>query len=103
MDVIGFAPEYLPGSEFMALLFHVERSLRYGKQSDVTSLTQMAEGIFDKKNRAFIRGGSGLARSTAAAANAALVQRGLLSSKKRFNTETQGQAANRYSVVWSNL
>lgn len=69
MDVVRFGPTALPGATFLALLFHVERSLSYGKAADTASLSQMTGGI-RRRNGSWVRAGSGLKKSTLAEANA---------------------------------
>lgn len=101
MDVIRFGPELLPGPEFLALLFHVERSLCYGKRSDAASGAQMVRGIY-RKDKTWIRGGSGLKKVAACYANAGLEEKGLLRRTAR-NSEKRGHEPTEYEVLWEPL
>ena len=101
-DVIRFGPKTLSQGEFLALLYHVERSLTYKKSSDATSMTQMVSGVVDRKNDRWIRGGSGLGRSAAISANTQLADRGLLNIQTRSNPE-RGCLPNRYAVMWDRV
>jgi len=97
-SLIRFGPGLLPNGEFLALLFHAERALTYGKKSDAASLSQITDGI-RRKNGAWIRGGAGIGKSTAAAANAQLEGHGLLKRRQRVSAR-RGHQATEYEIRW---
>jgi hypothetical protein len=101
MDVVRFGPTALPGATFLALLFHVERSLSYGKAADTASLSQMTGGI-RRSNGSWVRAGSGLKKSTAAKANADLEGKGLLKRKTR-ESNRGGHQPTEYTIEWKSL
>jgi hypothetical protein len=101
MDVIRFGPELLSGPEFLALLFHVERSLCYGKKADAASGAQMVRGIY-RKDKTWIRGGSGLKKVAACQANTSLEGKGLLRRTAR-SSEERGHEPTEYEVLWEPL
>ena len=55
-------------------IFHVERSLGYGKRSDCTSLSQMVEGVWSQKLNGWVRKGCGLGKAAVTRANKALAR-----------------------------
>src|ERR1035437_592550 len=101
MDVVRFGPTALPGAPFLALLFHVERSLPYGKEVDAASLSQMTGGI-KRSDGSWVRAGSGLKKSTAAQANNDLETKGLLKRKTR-ESNRGGYQPTEYTVNWEKL
>jgi hypothetical protein len=101
MDVVRFGPVALPGAAFLALLFHVERSLPYGKASDTTSLGQMTNGI-QRSDGSWVRAGSGLKKSAVAQANADLEKKGLLKRETRQSSRG-GNRPTEYTVDWKAL
>jgi hypothetical protein len=100
LDVLRFAAD-LQESEFRVLLFHVERSLGYGKASDRTSLPEMVEGVYSPKLNSWVRKGCGLGKAAVVRANGALASpdRQLLSTRRR-NSPTSGNEATEYEVNW---
>ncbi len=96
LDVVRFTAD-LP--EFPVLLFHVERSLAYGKRSDCTSLSQMVEGVLSKKRKTWIRKGCGLGKAAVVKANKALARRQLLLIRRR-SSPALGNEATEYEVNW---
>lgn len=101
MQVIRFGPEFLPGAEFLALLFHVERSLPYCKTSDTASLKQMERGI-RKRGGGYIRGGSGLGLTSAKRGNLGLAKLGLLERKVNPRAR-EDHKPTEYMVKWDTL
>jgi hypothetical protein len=101
MAVIRFGPTRLTSGEFLVLLFHVERSLPYGKEADCASLNQMTHGIRRRDGRR-IRDGCGLAPSTSKAANRSLEEKGILERVKR-NSVGRGHEPTQYRVRWDAL
>lgn len=101
MDVLRFGPTCLPGATFLALLFHVERSLPYGKAADAASLSQMTGGI-RRSDGSWVRAGAGLKKSAAAHANARLEEKGLLKRKTRQSSRG-GNQPTEYTVEWKAL
>ena len=101
LDVVRFTAD-LP--EFLVLLFHVERSLGYGKPSDRTSLSQMVDGIPSKKLNAWVRRGCGLKKAAIIRANRALAsqKRQLLFIRQR-KSPALGNEATEYEVNWPML
>jgi hypothetical protein len=99
--LIQFGPGILPISEFLVLLFHAERSLTYGKKSDAASLSQMTNGIH-RQGGGWIRGGAGVTKSTATAANLQLERRGLLKRTQR-DSPRRGHGATEYEVRWADV
>lgn len=97
-SLIRFGPALLPNPEFLALLFHAERTLTYGKKSDAASYLQMTQGVRCKDGE-WIRGGCGLAKSRATAANAALERLGLLKRRQR-DSMRRGHQATEYEIQW---
>jgi hypothetical protein len=100
-SLIRFGPALLPAAEFLVLLFHAERALTYGKKSDAASLSQMTDGV-RTKGGIWIRGGAGVNKSTAAAANAQLEARGLLKRTQK-DSMRRGHGATEYEVRWANV
>jgi hypothetical protein len=70
LDVIRFTAD-LP--EFLVLLFHVERSLGYGKAADCVSISQTVDGVYSCKFKTWIRKGCGLSKASVARAIRSLV------------------------------
>jgi hypothetical protein len=102
MDLIRFGPEAMKNSEFLALLFHVERSLGYGKQADAASLSQMSRGVYEKKTGKRIRGAAGISKPSCARANASLEKKGLIRRVRRYR-ENGGCDSTEYEVQWPEL
>lgn len=102
MEVIRFGPEFLGSTLFLALLYHVERSLCYRKAADRHSFSQMTRGVYRWKGRAWIRGGSGLQKSAVAKANAELELLGLV-NRRAHTSPTGGYEATEYDVHWPAL
>ena len=102
MDFIRFGPEALPNSEFMALLFLMERSVAYGKSRDAASMSQMTEGVYNRKTGVRIRGASGIAKATCAKVNAALEQMGLIKRRPRYR-ENGARDSTEYEIQWPEL
>jgi len=69
LDVVRFTAD-LPG--FPVLLYHVERSLGYGKAADRTSLSQIVGGVASRTLNAWIRKGCGLGKDAVIRAHRAL-------------------------------
>jgi hypothetical protein len=88
----------LPGAAFLALLFHVERSLPYGKATDAASLSQMTDGI-RRGDGSRLRAGSGLKKAAAARANGLLEKKGLLKRKTK-ESNRGGHQPTEYTVNW---
>lgn len=101
LDVLRFAAD-LP--EFRVLLFHVERSLGYGKQSDCTSLSQMVEGILSRKLNTWVRKGCGLKKAAVVRANKSLARpdRQFLRVRRRSSPEN-GNEPTEYELNWEML
>lgn len=102
MAVVRFGPEFLSAYEFYMLLFHTERTLAYGKESDRESWAQITGGIYRREDKTWIRGGSGLGKRQAQKGNAGLVQKGLLRRVRHSNAE-DGHLASEYAVVWESV
>ena len=98
LDVVRFTAD-LP--EFLVLLFHVERSLAYGKPSDCTSLSQIVDGVASQKLNTWIRKGCGLSKAAVVNANRALAHpdRPLLLIRRR-SSPALGNEATEYEVNW---
>jgi putative DNA primase/helicase len=98
MDVLRFAAD-LP--EFLVLLFHIERSLAYGKASDCSSLSQMVDGVASRELNAWIRKGCGLGKAAVTRANKALARsdRQLLFIRRR-SSPALGNEPTEYEVNW---
>jgi hypothetical protein len=101
LDVVRFAVD-LPRSEFLMLLFHLERSLGYGKPSDCTSISQMLEGIRSKADGTWVRKGCGLQKSAIVTANNKLDERRLLIRRHR-NSPERGKEPTEFEVDWNAL
>jgi hypothetical protein len=101
MSVIRFGPEVLSTAEFYALLYHVERSLPYGKESDCVSLSWMTNGI-RKKGGGWLRGGSGLSKSGNEQGNRLLCARGVLKRQER-KRPGRGKVSTEYTIQWPAL
>ena len=99
--LVRFGPALLPNAEFLVLLFHAERALTYGKKCDAASLSQLTDGV-RRKDGEWIRGGSGIEKSRAAAANAKLEEIGLL-KRRQQETVRRGYQATEYEVQWGKL
>jgi hypothetical protein len=101
LDVVRFTAD-LP--EFTILLFHVERSLGFGKQSDCTSLSQMTDGIFSQRLNTWIRKGCGRQKAAVIRANKALAapDRQFLNVRRR-STPQSGNQPTEYEVNWEVL
>jgi hypothetical protein len=102
MDLIRFGPEAMANSDFLALLFHAERSLAYGKAADAASLSQMTNGVFNRKTRERIRGAAGIGKATCAAANSRLEKKGLIRRVLRYR-ENGACAPTEYEIQWPRL
>jgi hypothetical protein len=102
MDLIRFGPELMNHVEFLALLFHAERSLGYGKPADAASLSQMAKGVYNRKTRQRIRGAAGIAKATCAKANARLEKKGLIRRVPKYR-DNGGCAPTEYEIQWHQL
>ena len=76
-DVVRFGPA-LPRAEFQMLLFQVERSVCYGKESDRMAISQVENGVPSRTQGIWIRSGCGLKRAAAIRAKKALAKRQLL-------------------------
>jgi hypothetical protein len=100
-SLIRFGPALLPNGEFLVLLFHAERSVTYGKKSDAASLSQITDGI-RRIGGDWIRGGAGVTKSTAMAANTRLEERGLLKRTQK-DSMRRGHGATEYEIRWLNL
>ena len=102
MDLVRFGPEVLPNAEFLALLFHAERSVGWKKAADAASMTQMTHGVYKRKTGECIRGGAGIKKATCAKANAALEKKGLIERIRRYR-ENGGCDSTEYEIQWTTL
>ena len=64
LEFIRFAPGIWTPSQILALMFHIERSTAYGKESDQHSEGQALDGIYSDRSLSWVRGPAGLSRST---------------------------------------
>jgi hypothetical protein len=101
LDVVRFAADF---PEFPVLLFHVERSLGFGKPSDCTSISQMVDGVFSKRLNTWIRRGCGLGKAAVVRANKALARpdREFLIVRRHHSPEN-GNEPTEYQVNWERL
>ena len=103
MDLVRFGPGTLSNSQFLALLFHAERSVCWSKSRDAASLSQMDKGIRTKGAKGkWIRAGAGLKKSAAAVANQQLEALGLL-KRRRQHSSRRGNEPTEYEPQWKNL
>ncbi|MGD0778201.1 MAG: hypothetical protein ABSC05_35905 [Candidatus Solibacter sp.] len=104
--LIRHGPAVWPLHRFAALLFHVERSTAYGKDSDQHSQGQATEGIYshtaerrDGGRGRWIRGGAGISRAQLNRANAALLKDGLIHKITRRG-KNNAHAATEFIPDW---
>jgi|GEM_PF-4505609 len=64
MELISFGPGIWSLPQMAVLLFHAERSTRYGKDADTHSVEQATDGIWSKLQGVRVRGPAGVSRST---------------------------------------
>jgi Bifunctional DNA primase/polymerase, N-terminal/Primase C terminal 1 (PriCT-1) len=101
LDVLRFTAD-LP--QFLVLLFHVERSLGYGKRADRTALSQITDGVVSHKLNAWVRKGCGLKKAAVTRANKALAGPELqLLHVRRRNSAKNGNEPTEYEVNWEGL
>lgn len=86
------------------LLFFAERTIRYHKLAETTSLTQVVEGIYTSRGDSvrWVSHGCGLRRSAAKQAMASLIEIGILEKRKRSDWEN-GNLPTQYTVKWEAL
>lgn len=103
LDVIRFAHSITTStSSAIALLYHAERSITYGREEDQHSQRQAAEGIWSAKSGQWIRGPSGIGKSTWKRANAELEAAELVSRIRRWNRYGKDDATE-YAICWQNV
>jgi hypothetical protein len=96
MALISFGQAIWSCAQMNALLFHAERSTRYGKESDRHSEKQAMEGVYSVQQGRWVRGPCGLSRGGWYAANAALLIDGVLKKRDRGH---KGQIVE-YEIDW---
>lgn len=99
LEVVRFTSDMREGR---VLLFHVERSLGYGKASDRTSLSQLIDGVRSSRLGVWIRRGCGLKKAAITNANRSLVRRGFLQAKK-WSSPENGNESTEYTINWERL
>lgn len=64
LDFMRYGPAIWSCSQVLALMFHIERSLAYGKTADEHSEDQALDGIYSNQKLDWVRGPAGLSRAT---------------------------------------
>ena len=98
LDVVRFTADL---SGFPVLLFHVERSLGYGKASDRTSLSQVVDGVASRTLNTWIRKGCGRKKNAVVRAHKVLSRpdRPFLKVRHHSSPE-QGNEPTEFEVNW---
>jgi len=99
IDVLRYGPGLWGPSGTAVMLFHIERTISYGKLSDQHSISQAEEGCYSKREQGWVRGPSGVRRTAFKAQNALLEASGVLRREPRFTTKG-GSAPTEYEPDW---
>ena len=112
-DLLRFGPAILTlkakkdspstASLFSALLFHVERTTTYYKQSDQHGRGQAVDGVYSKRDQEWIRGPAGVSEATWKRCNIVLVDLGFIRPFSRFRPGTECADSTEYVVEWLNI
>jgi hypothetical protein len=99
-DIVRFGPGLFPSPVFLVFLYLAERTLLFGKHTDVTAVSQVEHGIFERGIRRWHRFSAGLSRSSFWRAVEILEELELVCKFKRHSPGRHNDEASAYQINW---
>src|ERR1019366_5562655 len=105
LDFMRFGPAIWTPVQILALMFHIERSITYGKIADQHSEGQALDGIYSVQKLAWVRGHCGLSRASWYRANREIEINPEASERTpngvlRRIRHTEGSQVTEYEIDW---